>query len=245
LKPDSARKKFSMLCGIVARERVPITLQDWRKLGKVERDKVKNEIMKYFNITRADDKIRAELRAALMTACKAWKQWKYTLMTEFVERNKIPLKLFLWIGVETWCEFVKQKSSHEFVEKSKAARLLAQTYKNHHGMGTAGYAGSEPKWEKEDLAAQAAGLKKPFSDIHDKRARSCTRARAVCNKNTGFVPTLVRREDLEAYNKLVTYDSQKQACTFSGDALVAGLGLEHPGRTRGVNSIAPWKTRRN
>jgi hypothetical protein len=60
LKPDSARKKFSMLCGIVARERVPITLQDWRKLGKVERDKVKNEIMKYFNITRADDKIRAE-----------------------------------------------------------------------------------------------------------------------------------------------------------------------------------------
>jgi hypothetical protein len=111
--------------------------------------------VKYFNILRVEDKIRVE-RAALMTACKAWKQWKYKHVTEFVERNKSPLKLFLWIGVETWSEFVKKKTSNEFMEKSKAARLLAQTYKNHHRMRTAGYAGSELKWEKEDLAGMAA-----------------------------------------------------------------------------------------
>jgi hypothetical protein len=91
-------------------------------------------------------------------------------------------------------------------------------------MGTAGYAGSEPKWEKEDLAAEAAGLNKPFSDIHDKRARSWSRARVVCNKKTGFVPTLVRSEDLEAYKKLVEYDAKKQEGTFSGDVFVGGWG---------------------
>jgi inorganic triphosphatase YgiF len=100
----------------------------------VEHEEVKKEIMQYFNILRADDKICVE-RAALMTACKAWKQWKYKLMTEFVERNKSPLKLFPWISIETWSEFVKQKTSSEFVAKSKAARLLAQTYKNPHRMG--------------------------------------------------------------------------------------------------------------
>jgi hypothetical protein len=60
---------------------------------------------------------------------------------------------------------------------------------------------------KEDLAAEAAVLPKPFSDIHDKRARSWSRARAVCNKMTGFVPTLVRREDITTYNKLKDYDA--------------------------------------
>lgn len=40
-------------------------------------------------------------------------------------------------------------------------------------------------------------------------------------------------------------DAQKQAGTFKGDVLVEVLGPEHPGRTRGVSSTAPWKTGRN
>jgi hypothetical protein len=81
-------------------------------------------------------------------------------MAEFMERNMSPLKLFPWIGVETWSEFVKQKTSSEFVEKSKAARLLAQTYKNPHRMGTAVYAGSEPKWEKRGFSCRGSRIAK-------------------------------------------------------------------------------------
>lgn len=40
-------------------------------------------------------------------------------------------------------------------------------------------------------------------------------------------------------------DAEKQAGTFKGDVLVAGLGKEHPGRTRGVGVYAPWKTGRD
>jgi hypothetical protein len=93
-----------------------------------------------------------------------------------------------------------------------------------------------------NTAPSAAGLKKPFYDIQDNRARSWTIARVVCNKNMGFAPTLVRSEDLAAYKKLVDCDAQKQEGTFSGDVLIEGLGPEHPGRTRGVSSIVPWKT---
>ena len=37
-------------------------------------------------------------------------------------------------------------------------------------------------------------------------------------------------------------DAEKQAGAFKGDVLVAGLGKEHPGHTRGVGVYAPWKT---
>ena len=40
-------------------------------------------------------------------------------------------------------------------------------------------------------------------------------------------------------------DAQKRAGTFKGDVLVEALGPEHPGRTRGVSSTAPWKTGRD
>ena len=41
------------------------------------------------------------------------------------------------------------------------------------------------------------------------------------------------------------FDAQKQAGTFKGDVLIAALGKEHPGRTRGVGVYAPWKTGRD
>ena len=62
---------------------------------------------------------------------------------------------------------------------------------------------SEPKWEKEDLDAVAAGLKPPFGDIKDKRARNWARARAECNKDNGFVLTLTSDADIEVVKDLV------------------------------------------
>ena len=41
------------------------------------------------------------------------------------------------------------------------------------------------------------------------------------------------------------FDAQKQAGTFKGDVLIAALGKEHPGRTRGVGVYAAWKTGRD
>ena len=84
----------------------------------------------------------------------------------------MPLEMFPWIGEDTWDEFVRMKTSPAFQEKTMVGRDLAKKYINHHRMGTAGYAGSEPKWEKEDMEAQAAGMKPPFGDIKDKRARN-------------------------------------------------------------------------
>ena len=66
---------------------------------------------------------------------------------EFVDQEKSPLELYPMIKEEDWEDFKAVKNSEEFKVKSAAARDLAKTYKNHHKMGTAGYAGSALKWE--------------------------------------------------------------------------------------------------
>ena len=97
-----------------------------------------------------------------MIACKAWKQWKSRLVTEFVDQDKSPLELYPMIKKEDWVEFKNAKSTSEFKEMSELKRKLAKTYKNHHKMGTAGYAAMSLKWEKEDGEAELRGVSKLF-----------------------------------------------------------------------------------
>lgn len=209
---------------------MPISLNDWRKLTKPAREDIKNEILKYFTIRNPDHIKRVE-RAALLTAAKCFKQWKSRLVTEFVDLEKKPFDLFSQINEKAWAEFVREKTSAEFQEKSKEARKLALQNKTHHKMGTA--VGMVKLWAKQDLEAEAARLPKPFSEIKDDRARAYIRASATCNKKTGFKPTLLSAADIEAYKELLKYDGLKQEGTFKGDVLVGALGPEDTGRTRG------------
>ena len=92
-KPDIARKKFSRLCGQIARERVGINTSSWRKVPKSVKAGIKKEVLKYFIVRDSSDLERVE-RAALLIVCKAWKKWKFRLMTEFVDQDKSPLELY-------------------------------------------------------------------------------------------------------------------------------------------------------
>ena len=201
-KPDIARKKFSRLCGQIAREQVSINRSSWRQVPKALKDGIKNEVLKYFIIRDSNDKKCVE-RAALLIACKSWKQWKSRLVTEFVDEDKSPLDLYPMITKEEWAEFKLAKSTQEFKDMSNLKRLLAKRYKNHHKMGTAGYAGMSLKWEKEDEEAELRGVPKLFEEIKDPRARDWMRARVTCDETTDFEPKLVNEEDVAAYKKLV------------------------------------------
>ena len=71
-------------------------------------------------------------------------------------------------------------------------------------MGTAGYAGMLPIWEKEDEECEKNGKPKPFGHIMCPRTRAWTRARATCDENTGFVPTILNKETLIVVKELVS-----------------------------------------
>ena len=100
-----------------------------------------------------------------MIACKAWKQWKSRLVTEFVDEDKSPLELYPMIKKEEWAEFKFAKSTDEFKEMSKLKRKLAKRYKNHHKMGTAGYAGMSLKLEKRMKRQSYAGYRNYLENL--------------------------------------------------------------------------------
>ena len=92
-KPDQSRRKFSIVYGIVARDQVSINIPTWREVKK-DKDScagIKNDILRHFILKdpRKDAQQLVE-RAALMTAAKAWKQWKCTLVKEYMNEGVTP-----------------------------------------------------------------------------------------------------------------------------------------------------------
>jgi hypothetical protein len=117
LTPVEARQKFKTVSGIVAREGVSIHLPDWKKVSHTQLESIKEEILQYFIVPR-EYMARVE-RAALMTAGKAWKQWKTKLVSEFVQVEKSPLGRFAQITQDVWDEFVVLKTSDEFKKEKE------------------------------------------------------------------------------------------------------------------------------
>ena len=182
----------------MARDRVSINIPSWREVKKDEDAcaGIKNDILRHFILKdpRKDAQQLLE-RAALMTAGKAWKQWKCTLVKEYVTEGVTPFHKYRQIKEETCEVFKKTKTSEEFKLKSKAAKLLAEKYCHPHKMGTTGYAGMAPIWAMEDADAEAHKLPKLFGHIRDTRARNWARARVSRDKDTGFAPMIVDQKD--------------------------------------------------
>ena len=71
-KPDSSRRKFSTVCGIVARERVPINLASWKQFTKKDRTLIKKDIRDNFDFADQSTKAMKRVeRTAILIAGKA------------------------------------------------------------------------------------------------------------------------------------------------------------------------------
>ena len=107
-KPDSSRRKFLAVCGIVARELVPINLASWKQVTKNARTKIKKDILEHFEFADKFPKAMKRVeRAAILIAGKAWKAWKSKLVTEFVRRNISPFDLYPQIEPAVWADFCR------------------------------------------------------------------------------------------------------------------------------------------
>ena len=84
LKPDSSRRKFSTVCGIMARETVFINLASWKNVGKTTRAALAKEILGHFDsvVDSSPKTLKRVGNAAILIASKAWKHWKSRLVSE-------------------------------------------------------------------------------------------------------------------------------------------------------------------
>nr|AAM01089.1 Hypothetical protein with similarity to putative retroelement [Oryza sativa Japonica Group]AAM74321.1 Hypothetical protein [Oryza sativa Japonica Group]AAP53450.1 transposon protein, putative, CACTA, En/Spm sub-class [Oryza sativa Japonica Group] len=147
---------------------------------------------------------------------------------------------------KVWEEFHAKKLTPESRARSEAYRLLQTRNQHPHRLGTAGYAGKEEEWQREDEEAEESCTPLVFGDIPHPRARNWARARYQKNDDgTIFMPNAEDQRVYEATKELVVEQQVSQeACSQrrEDDLLTKALGnKEHYGRTRGVGSSVPWK----
>jgi hypothetical protein len=190
--PDDVAKKFVKQCGVLVRDYILITVQEWNRpssggvpyIGDAAKDKLFDRLMINFLLSRLDvnpdeeERAKEELlqrvkKLALIKMAEAFKNWKKKLYLNFVKLDKTPdfnqggyAKLR-----HQWADFVKYKTSDKALERSRINKENAAKKVYHHNMGSAGYVGCMPKWDALEVKYIATGIR-PEPTIWTPRARN-------------------------------------------------------------------------
>jgi hypothetical protein len=185
--PRLTAGKWRTACGSVTRQRVPLTVDDWRAVPESTRTVLLDEILAGFIF---EEEHRPQLRRAAIKACnKAWKEFKYILRRDFISKGLEPFGAYPHLNPEEFEAFKAMCSTEEFKMKSEAAKQLAAKNKHHHRLGSAGYAGKERKWVEEEERARLTGAPIPFPTLVERRSRNWALARSTDGKTASTVET--------------------------------------------------------
>ena len=201
LSPPAIAARFRTVCGILAREKVPITTPKWKSLTKDQRRVLWEDLSSRFTIPETH--MRRVQRHALLSMCHAWRTFKSVLVTQYVNKSETPFTRFPFLTRETWDAFVAMKTTDEFKEQSAAHKAIQARNTHPHRLGTAGYAAKSAQWEAEE---------NPFPDITHPRSLSWLQARAKVSSDGSVTfpnPTdqEVSQRVVNISNYLVVYKS--------------------------------------
>jgi rubredoxin len=203
--PTSPRKilsRFRSICGVIGRQKFSILQDDIKLMPAAEKDIAWLTFKESFDYpVEHEDRLR---RAAFKVMGNAWKNFKTKLVGEFVYNpaNPDPSEKFPWITEQVWEEFHAKKSTPKSRARSEAYRLLQTRNQHPHRLGTAGYAGKEEEWQREDEEAEESCTPLVFGDIPHPRARNWARARYQKHDDgTIFMPNA---EDQQVYEAIVS-----------------------------------------
>ena len=148
-KPLQHTSKFINQCGVVVRDNVPITVQEWKEPKKarlgfsfVDKRTKKDcwrKLMEHFilppeynkfdeegnKIEENKERRRLVKQFALHKMADAFRKFKQNLAHDFVKQNKTPDFKGQYEKLKhDWPEFVKQKKSEQFIQISKKIRKM-------------------------------------------------------------------------------------------------------------------------
>jgi hypothetical protein len=224
VSPYKKAKGFSNAIGCIVREGVKITCTDLRAKDKENlREVIFNRLFNRYIIENAEMK-RTVRDKALGMMTKALNTWRNTANKKKDEDfNEVIKKKWPQIEEEDWEQFLASHSGDDFNNKSSKGKEMRGNNKLNHKLGSRGYPGKKPKWDKEDAAAIAAGKKPPFSYIEAGRGRDYVRARASYDPVTGE-PVFKSLKLVEVHDKLmVIFKPFQFAIYFMIILIYAGL----------------------
>jgi len=191
--PDDVAQKFVKQCGVLVKDHIPITVQEWHKpngdaaegityVGDVAKATLFKKVMVNFTLPtpEVDENeedptlILEQKKLALVEEVKAFTlrkmaqqftNWKKRLHLEFIKKDKTPDFTGAYEKIKPfWADFVKYKKSEDALIRSAKNKENAAKKIYHHTMGQAGYKGSMPKWEKLENDLLAKGVTpEPFN----------------------------------------------------------------------------------
>jgi hypothetical protein len=260
--PKKAADAFKNQCGVVVRNHIPISIQEWNKPAKVEdragvtylddrsKDGLFETLMAHFSLPELDDEEQSKQMLkmvkhwALKKMAELFRGYKKRLWNDYEKKKKVPIFTGpLELQKDAWPEFVKYKKSQEAIERSAKNKLNAEKKVYHHTMGPGGYTTAVPKWDKAEEELRAKGIT-PATDDVPKRGRNWLLGHgAKLNEETGELtvdPKIAtpHKNLLTAVKKVKEGKLQPDR---ENDELTEALGNpEHHGWTRGWGGF-PWK----
>ncbi|KAH1133191.1 hypothetical protein GYH30_011855 [Glycine max] len=237
------KKKLRTYLGIVARDKVDITYENWKEVPTAQKDLIWEDIQAEFDIPEASDS--RTKRKLLQTVGERWRQFKSDLTRKWAlaaDQDGVEDTVCDKYGIskEKWAQFCQTRRDPSWED----VRMKAQAIQKHntapHVLSRGGYDYLEQKLlaEKTKKKMQEATQSGSVDGVIDPPSpvRRHVKWKMACTKKTGEMTTEAAKEIAEKI-----------------DVLAATIGCpEHPGRVRAAGAgvtikqyfgSAPWTSR--
>ncbi|XP_040365495.1 uncharacterized protein LOC121050192 isoform X1 [Rosa chinensis] len=224
-------KRFSSTVGVLVRETVPINIQTWPAVD----DKTKNSIWGLLMQKYVVDLTHKTF--ILQQMGRLWRAWKSDLSTNIriivdSRRTKSETTRLLSIlkpsdvPLKEWDEFVAERSSESWQEKSEKMKKIRAKQTLTHTMSRKGYARLEDDYKKENPGKLLSRAELWIKGHEQKKSK---------NEH-------VAAKIIEIQAKLDVQPPSEGHIPVKYDILSQVLGKERPGRVRGLGSgVTPSK----
>ncbi|GJT19705.1 hypothetical protein Tco_0878411 [Tanacetum coccineum] len=136
------RALFSSFLGDMVREHIGLKILSWKKVDSEARDKLWDEITRYFDVDLTVRKLVMNRLGQLLRNFRRKLRQTYILPNQntLSKLNEVPAKYSAILQAEEWVNFVKYTATEEYKVKSAAAKMARSKSVYQHTMGRGGYA---------------------------------------------------------------------------------------------------------
>ncbi|GJU07638.1 hypothetical protein Tco_1124068 [Tanacetum coccineum] len=138
----SHRALFLSFLGDLVREHIGLKILSWKKVGSEARDKLWDEITRYFDVDLTVRKLVMNHLGQLLRNFRRKLRQTYILPNQntLSKLNEVPAKYSAILKAKEWVNFVKYTTTKEYQVKSAATKMAHSKSVYQHTMGRGGYA---------------------------------------------------------------------------------------------------------
>ncbi|KAH1228066.1 hypothetical protein GmHk_10G028143 [Glycine max] len=259
------KKKLRTYLGIVARDKVDITYENWKEVPTAQKDLIWEDIQAEFDILEASDS--RTKRKLLQTVGERWRQFKSDLTRKWAlaaDQDGVEDTVYDKYGIskEKWAQFCQTRRDPSWEDCSFDVRMKAQAIQKQntapHVLSRGGYDYLEQKLlaEKAKKKLQEAAQSGSVDGVIDPPSpvRRHVKWKMARTKKTGEMTTEAAKEITE---KIDSFEEQATQGSFvpHGRQDVLAVAIGHPEHPRCVRAAgvgvtikqyfgsAPWTSR--